>query len=731
MSQLLFTCSSQREYNKFGSLEGDLGSDGTTIGIENPNSYINNLTNTITIPARSEVAIVQCEINRDDGICIDPFDRFYLYLGEKLSSLAIKDVGAIPYPVQMDPEGITECYALQDYALQLKNILDDNIYHPDYYRNSKVSLDATGTKLKIEIKSHGNMKASSMNMGITSYTVGSEVLAWFMPHFPTIGDDNFTMASDGNALKRTIATDAVDPPSEFWDNDCILVNRQAPLSQVEGTMIMDFSKAEVGSKVFIAGLTRPQTKDMLKGVGFGGLMPITYNPTQGIGVWSNDEYCDFFMKFAYKTGDASGKRYVSMWQMVNESYMGDGGDKHNSVVRLKEVEYWDAGGAGGRPTAQWNEDDIFTAGKKWSCLVWRITGNQLDCWLANTTVNDGSANAWDYPGNNSPLSLASEATGRTVGNSFAPLTQNHWTLYPLLDLAEKDQEITYTHYGGMTYGGSANWENDKFSYNYPMDDDDTQNGTNDVLAGSSWWGYCYASAYDTDSQVNGEAIKDLGVQCERFPWRSPKSSDNTNAKQRYFGIDGATGVGEACNEVSGIITKYGSSDDFDYDNVDIYATYQGLPPNAGAKLGSPYRNLIQTIDGTTAKLDGTVGATYRALWSLGANDLIAIENNGELLMINCPTFTHQTYNMCRNVPSKYLYVVPRFDAQGNEKGRMFWDVPDRTYVTMNNPDPITINDIHTTFTDRNGIISTDLIGSSMVVYHIRGEETGGLETGGG
>ena len=162
MSQLIFTNSTQVEYNNKGLTEGAVADTGP-IGIENPADYTNNLQNTITIPPRSEVAVVSVELNRKYIVALPEDARFYLYLGELLNeALAIDDVQAIPYPIRRwssddydDDDNFggdgDQQYTPIQWAQEVQHFLNNSIAHPDQYRNATVDLGADGQTLDITI----------------------------------------------------------------------------------------------------------------------------------------------------------------------------------------------------------------------------------------------------------------------------------------------------------------------------------------------------------------------------------------------------------------------------------------------------------------------------------------------------------------------------------------------------------------------------------------------------
>jgi len=767
MSQLIFTNSSQQEYNNKGLTEGGVRDTGP-IGIEDPADYRNNLQNTLTIPPRSEIAVVSVELNRNYQVTIPEDARFYLYLGELLNeNLDIDSVNAIPYPCRRwstddwdddddyFKDGPTTYTPIQ-WAQEVQRILNNSICHPDQYRNATVDLGSDGQTLDITIKNHGDKKTATINMGVTDYTGATKVQAWYLAnrknepgeYYAANGraDTFFTQVSNGNHIERAWSAE-LPAPSQFWDDNCIVINRNAPLSWNQGEMIFDIT--DLDDEPFQIGLVRPSIPEQYGAEPGIEMRPLTYLRGNDR---TTDPYCDFYVKYAYKTADASGKKYLSVYQSVNLDDHDTQGTPSAAPVIMREVQYWDALGTGGRPVAQLDEDDlIFNNPTGIVGIKFFITGNRMNI----QTSKSADPALFDYPGNPggssgaTPFTRFCEAnneTGRTTENTCAPMTQNHWALYPFVNLSEENQVVKFTKYCGNTYGGHTNRQNGRYSYNFPISEHDVNNDIPDgsMSGGSSWVGFGIESQFDAGEDENNLPYGFLYRQCERFSWRNPNSANWLIAKWRYWdkldatgvlGMDGSSvTVPEACNWVNALIFHEGDNNEYRYNLDDVYATVDDMPPNMGQFLGMPHKNLIQTVDGTTSKLDGTAGLSFRGMWRIRdqsqGGPLEDFEDDAPLALINCETLTHQTYNFCRNVPSKFLYVLPRYDSRGNNRGRMFHEVKDRTYVTLNNPDPVVLNDIRTRITDKNGVTVTDLTGETAVVYHIRGEQRSDIVTGG-
>ncbi len=87
--------------------------------------------------------------------------------------------------------------------------------------------------------------------------------------------------------------------------------------------------------------------------------------------------------------------------------------------------------------------------------------------------------------------------------------------------------------------------------------------------------------------------------------------------------------------------------------------------------------------------------------------------------IRVPTLNHKTFNFGTGNPSKILFQVPRFDNSGAETGALFFQNPDKTYIDLNNPAPITLTDLDVHLVRKDEKFARDLTGSTEVMFHIR------------
>lgn len=98
-----------------------------------------------------------------------------------------------------------------------------------------------------------------------------------------------------------------------------------------------------------------------------------------------------------------------------------------------------------------------------------------------------------------------------------------------------------------------------------------------------------------------------------------------------------------------------------------------------------------------------------------------------MTFIRSNSFTHQSYNFNKGLPSKILWTVPRFENGGaglvgagpSLMGALYYQQDNPIYLDLNNAAPIVINTIDIEFVDIDEVPVTDLTGPSVVSLHIR------------
>lgn len=94
-----------------------------------------------------------------------------------------------------------------------------------------------------------------------------------------------------------------------------------------------------------------------------------------------------------------------------------------------------------------------------------------------------------------------------------------------------------------------------------------------------------------------------------------------------------------------------------------------------------------------------------------------ISNQSVFLRLN--GLTQRSTNGATGNQSSIIYHCPRFDNSGNQTGGLFFEPGEKTYLDLNNAADIQVNNLSIDFVDKREKFVKSIIGSSVVVLHIR------------
>lgn len=80
----------------------------------------------------------------------------------------------------------------------------------------------------------------------------------------------------------------------------------------------------------------------------------------------------------------------------------------------------------------------------------------------------------------------------------------------------------------------------------------------------------------------------------------------------------------------------------------------------------------------------------------------------------------KSYNAGQSRRSQIVYSVPRFSTGTDQSvGSLFFECPEKTYISLDNPSEINLNTLDIDIVNENETLANDLLGKSVCVLHIR------------
>ena len=288
-----------------------------------------------------------------------------------------------------------------------------------------------------------------------------------------------------------------------------------------------------------------------------------------------------------------------------------------------------------------------------------------------------------------------------------PVNQNCWKMYPTAGLWETGDDLNVSTYECRT---SSTIHRNILPNNWAFKSiihADMDNVFLDIKEGG---------AVDLDP-----LSPTIGHYKVQRPWSGadywPQSVDNRPLMKRFTSDSGETGG------TSPYVRPYKGLDHSrleDYEPIFIMGKSERYTDGKVQLFTPNSMNVLGFSPFAVAPLQNSVSATGpRAGGASFTSTTRPSMTSEHSTFIRVPTLNHKTFNFGTGNPSKILFQVPRFDNSGAETGALFFQNPDKTYIDLNNPAPITLTDLDVHLVRKDEKFARDLTGSTEVMFHIR------------
>jgi len=280
-----------------------------------------------------------------------------------------------------------------------------------------------------------------------------------------------------------------------------------------------------------------------------------------------------------------------------------------------------------------------------------------------------------------------------------PVNQNCWKMYPTAGLWETGDDLNVSKYECRT---SSTIHRNILENNWAF---------KSII-------HADMDNVDLDISKGGAVDKSTGLYQVQRPWSGadywPQSVDERPLMRRFLSDeaeDGGTspyvrpykGLSASAMEDYEPIFIMGKSERYTDGKVQLFT------PNSMNVLGfAPFA--VGPVE------DSVTDSSGQASFTSTTRPAMTSEHS---TFIRVPTLNHKTFNFGTGNPSKILFQVPRFDNSGAETGALFFQNPDKTYIDLNNPAPITLTDLDVHLVRKDEKFARDLTGSTEVMFHIR------------
>lgn len=674
---LIFTSNTQDDY-KDADETGRLLS--ARIGIENPADYHNHLTSPLEVKPNSQIAVQSVKVSRQQTYEFTEGEELLYYFGRPLgSTLKWTDVTSRPTLISV-PRG---AYDRTELASELENQLNDACVSPAVSAKFSVNTSLVGSDFrgyKIVAEQNGSAftdRSASLETSI------ADVLE---PIGSTPESSSFTLA--GGVFTRTGGTTGT-----ILDGACCGIATDFPLAMGSGAeMVVDFTNASISdgeggftNASWAIGLTRP-TIQTNNDSNFGknhGNAPLEFIKEDT----KMPHYYDYVAVFDAEDGQATnGKLTLYQGCQLKDST----GTLIPNSFKLHPITYY--GGTGQVATHVKNAS---INGGVTTQIEFIMDGDEVKCQLTKSGA--------------SPIVLSDSSQNANASRVFKPTTDFTCALYPKLCLASGTLTIsnydtfsltndsykypTLTGYfatdmsGGTYTVGSSPYAN-YVSRTKLMKVDEGVTGNHAVTGQQPSWGQRGPSFFikPPDSSSYGQLLPEDDTSTETITFQGVNGSGGI-AYEHLLVLEDTTPPDHRDQEIGNYFSKM---------------------CNFSLPLGFPDISVLDQSYGTLTGLN-------KITWT--STDTPEFQVNSAFVRIS--NLNHRTYNSCKNSISKMLYHIPRFTNDGRQFGDLFFEVSEKTYIDLNNTDSFMLNQLQIQICDKNERVVDDLIGDTIVVFHVK------------
>lgn len=632
-----------------------------------PNSFVNNLKQTMQIPKNSEIAVQSVKLTKSGEIELDQGNRFFSWFGRPLnlsgtSTLPITLKDTTTWPIMSGPTLIagakgSEYVNISEFAARMTQGMQRGMPHPDIFG------DGNGTDPKIECNIL-RTGAATTGLGFEGFQLKYVYnVAPSTNIFPTLADYTFNNIPNGMTLTGAAATTF----TATSDDNNVAWAKDKPISHMGGRcvydmkgMMSDFAGADYtygvnGGREFQVGLSRYSITTNEAGKLLGHPL---YFSKEGVG----SNHPDIFYDYAISCELADdGSYYLKVLQpmRVLDSAIGFG------EIGMEEVQYWNEGGQ--FPTSIWGTTryDMTTNASNIQKVEFVVDNEQIHIYLVAVVVPPATEGVrWIL------TSFANKAALSAKRNNYPiPTRQTNWNMYPKVMMSETGSSVILEEYQGRntTFQGTTYKGGDEFA---------------DWFNRMEYEGM--ATSQGSVMTIDGGDLTRKMMTYEDLTYEYDQQGYTTNV---------LTGTEQV------VILK---EDDTNY------TATQGA--NMSNILGFPY---LSVLDWNAGLADGTNGIKYNS-----ASIPKILNDNSMFIRLN--NFTQRSVNAGTGRPSKILYHIPRFDTSGRDIGYgLYFEPNERVYIKLHNSEVLTINEFALDICQDDEVLAGDITGETIICLHIR------------
>lgn len=670
---LVITSSSQQEYDRDSQVK---------IGLENPASYQNFLKSPLIIDKDSEVALVSLKCSRDEDTIVigeEEGEGFFLYWGYEDSD---NYDGTGEYPHDLDDintpmriELVEGTYTRRSFMNHLQERLED-VMKKAYKEIDTISVTESVDSnnvfqgFSIQFVQHGDGSAFTNKPSPTEFSpyIDEDTFLNLVDEdtYTTVEQytDNFVASASGTDTLITGYNATAEGPV------CDVIGKAHPLSQVNSKCVFYFNGSSAGDVTdgYTLGLVRSQGFNNAVGnydVGTVGGLGSNINVNASVNKPSTydgaeDAVPPFFWDVAFNWAPGEDGQVI---HCINTNDNEDTDYLIETIPLLVPVT------------------NAKLQAKTWDRVIFEITGEKMDIKL-------GSA------GSATETTIVSSAS-TTFGERVKPIGVTCNQLYPKIAIHNNDDTNPGTAWLNTWNGHEAlgYYENNFYGL-VGLDDPYTP-----------FPEFCFIG----DTGVDGVPLRiDLS---SIYATGKILTRDDSGAEQDYTYKGELTGNRGIDNKYVVITSEYADNED-----DPLYFTTR---EQAGTTSGNGRLGDILGLPAIADQTEYAVSADHGADITFTSTRLPNFAPQ-ESMFVRLKNMAINTYNANKQSISNIIYACPKFDAQGNTGGLLFYEPAERVYVKLNNTEKMIVNSLDIDLVNVNEQVIEELVGNTLIVLHFRG-----------
>jgi len=608
------------------SSQQTFNSGANDLNVERSSTFQNSFSKAVEIPANAEVAVISAKINRQQLSNVDSRTNFKLYAGEELSSSkALSDTTSVPFTIDLYNKGESNNLSPIEFAERVQESIDESFFHPNFIGTTLTSASYTGKEYQ------------GLQFVYTSRLNGSESSSLSSTEWLPFNEDsngNVTVTASGTYGRIIQGTGA------SGEGNNVFVGTDSPLDPTGGIFEFSPSNGSSNTTQWAVGLSRALPN--IYGIEPTKDLDEVYPPSYDAGE-NPDGYLGYYDYMIECMAD----------QTIRVFQCG-----YNGLVRmLDEIVYTDAGAAANTSATL---DTYFTSAD-FSKYKFELVNEKL-------TISGFDPVGAVYK----TIIAPNTTTDIDFDNTIGPVSQNCWSLYPVVELLVNDDFIKMERWNGAYKSGPVNISYESQTY--------------------------YGQVFYAPGMEIFNTTQDLEF----------RSFYNILAKvnKTYVGLR---------------TVNHGShySYTIDKDIVMILGEEERYTP----KYLFPGNNfdMASFFGWDVAIVNETLYAELNASLNVRTFDPVSsvTEMNLKEAFIKLDSLNIESYNGATSDIGKIIYGVPRFDNSGAAVGPLYFENSDRYYLKLNNPAPLLLNRMDVSIVNVDNTLVEDLYGNTVISLHIK------------